>query len=78
MLKERFVCKGVTVSTGAAVGVLVFNIQEALVCSAAHQPCILVCKDMHTDEQGDGLAVRVAPCHLFNFLYYLIIYIYIF
>lgn len=57
MLKDRILCNGATISTGAAVGVLVFSVQEALVCCAAHQPCILLCRDMYSDENSDGLTV---------------------
>jgi hypothetical protein len=49
-VKERLLCQGSGASSGAAVGVLVFCVADALLCQAQRQPCILVLKETSVVE----------------------------
>jgi phosphoenolpyruvate synthase/pyruvate phosphate dikinase len=49
-VKERLLCQGSGASSGAAVGVLVFSVADALLCQAQRQPCILMLKETSVDE----------------------------
>lgn len=49
-VQEKLLCRGAPASAGAAVGVLVFSVQEALLCQATNQPCILITREASVDD----------------------------
>lgn len=68
-MKELLVCTGAPASSGAAVGVLVFTVADAMLCQAQGQPSVLMLKHTSVDElEGFKVANPLPPGCTFHIL----------